>query len=673
MVLPAAEAALGDDPIHITTTPTEHCQTDITLSDEVLPHHGDGAAALRGQPGLNLARMGGHGLDPVVRGQQHERVLVEQGGVMVHGGCPNRMDPPTAYASIDLFDTLRFTRGVTSMTGLPPSPAGSVDFQRDDPAQGWHGSTSLRGSGDAPVRGASAGSSWADEQWFGRASLNWEDAGNYRDGDGNVVRSAYTQSGGSLDGGWRGDAASARLEVGAVNIDDALFAGAGMDSPKSDLRRAAASGDWNLGDEGVVSGGQWRFGYATVDHVMDNYTLRELTAPRQLRVDSTTESLVGDADIVLRPVEDGALRLGLSGTRENLDASRFTNDASGEVNSLQSLLWPDVTTEDLGVYGEYRHELDEYRFTVGLRVDRVDAEAASRNVDPSPITPMMNPPAASALYNSYYGVTGEDVSETNLGGLLRAEGPAGLEGLQWFGALSQVTRSASGNERFLAAWAPGMMANMRWVGNPSLEPEVHRQLELGVASSGDTWQVELTGFYDDVSDWIMRDTARGQDGIRLADGASIYRNVDASLFGGELSGLWGPVEHLELTASLGYVHGDNDTDDKPLAQMPPLGGRLGAAWNTERWAVGLVMDWAARQDRIDEDSNLDIDETAGWAVLGAWGRCELDHGLTLEAGVDNIFNHNYATHLNRASAFDPTVERVNEPGFDAWVGGRWEF
>ncbi|MDI5890858.1 hypothetical protein QLQ83_07125 [Halomonas sp. LR5S20] len=48
--------------------------------------------------------MGGHGLDPVIRGQQGNALNILVDGGYVFGGCPNRMDPPTAYVPLHCFD-----------------------------------------------------------------------------------------------------------------------------------------------------------------------------------------------------------------------------------------------------------------------------------------------------------------------------------------------------------------------------------------------------------------------------------------------------------------------------------------------------------------------------------------------------------------------------------------
>ncbi len=66
---------------------------------------GDGSEVLRDVTGADLSRMGGHGLEPFVRGQSQGDLTVLLDGATVHGGCPNRMDPATSYSTTETTDS----------------------------------------------------------------------------------------------------------------------------------------------------------------------------------------------------------------------------------------------------------------------------------------------------------------------------------------------------------------------------------------------------------------------------------------------------------------------------------------------------------------------------------------------------------------------------------------
>lgn len=64
---------------------------------------------------------------------------------------------------------------------------------------------------------------------------------------------------------------------------------------------------------------------------------------------------------------------------------------------------------------------------------------------------------------------------------------------------------------------------------------------------------------------------------------------------------------------------------------------------------------------------LGVQETPGWGVTDLYARYDIDDTFSVDVGVDNLFDKDYAQHLNRANAFDPTQVQVDEPGRSAWL------
>ena len=91
----------------------------------------DTADALKRVPGVSVGRMGGHGLEPVIRGQSQSRINVISDGAYHQGGCPNRMDPPTAYSALGGFDNIAVLKGYGSVLTGPGATGGAVLLERD--------------------------------------------------------------------------------------------------------------------------------------------------------------------------------------------------------------------------------------------------------------------------------------------------------------------------------------------------------------------------------------------------------------------------------------------------------------------------------------------------------------------------------------------------------------
>ncbi|AKS40586.1 TonB-dependent copper receptor [Wenzhouxiangella marina] len=609
---------------------------------------------LRDITGVSGARIGGHGTDPVIRGLGQNRINVLLDGAFVHGACPNRMDPPTAYASASSYDRITVLRGVTTLE-YGGGPGGTIlmerhteRFQEGESAR-FGFDSAYRSNGD--VRQASVDLSAGGSQGFLRVIGGWMDADNYEDGAGVEVRSAFQERSATLIAGWTPDETTRLVfSAEAQRLRDELFAGAGMDSPMSDNDgfrvqfESVEVGPWaRLDAELFVS---------RVDHVMDNYSLRDAPSPMMLLRAPASSDTDGGRLVLEQDSTLGRWRYGLSIQNNARDAIRV-NDFN---QTLNSVLWPGVSIDQTGVFAELSRALvSSWQLTGGLRFDRVRAEAERA---------YENPPgmllAPIELYERYNADADPGPrQEHHWGALLRLEHrlASGLGAV--YATLSRSLRTADATERYIASNAP--TPSRRWVGNPGLDPERHHQAELGLLLAEGAWNVEGSLFYNRIDDFILRDRTG-----RIDDNATVYRNVDATLWGGELNGRYRFGEQWRMELGLAYVRATNDDDHRPIAQTPPLEARLGLGYESDRWEAGIDWRAAARQRRVDDDpligSGLDSGDTPGWSVIDLRGRYSLNAQWRLEARIDNLLDRQYAEHLNRASAFDAEQIQVNEPG-----------
>lgn len=629
----------------------------------------DGGAWLTEQAGVTGVRMGSHGLDPVIHGQKYNQLNVLLDGAYVFGGCPNRMDPPSSYASAETYDQLTVIKGVQSLLYGGGGSGGTVLFERLDPVF-KQGRTTRVEVGAGYVANGDAWAGHTDiasgsEGGFVRGILSAKEADPYKDGDGNDVRSGYQEQSAVLDMAYRTDNGSRwDLSLEAVRGEDILYAGAGMDAPLSDhdLIKLAYETASPVGPFSRIKAELYN---SAVEHLMDNYTLRPnsmMWAKVPSESDTTGGRLQGDISM-----SNGVLTLGIDAQYNDRDAARYAASAGTEPTVINSYLWPGVSIEQLGMVAEYAGSIATHaRYTAGLRVDRVDASASKADLDP--IQAWSDSP--NTLYNTYYGTTAYARNETNVGALLRYEQDIASPDTSWFVGLSRTVRSADATERFMASDNMSTPSQI-WVGNPGLEPEAHHQLDMGIKHTRRSVSITATLYYDTVSDYILRDTARGQDGILLADQATIYRNVDAELYGVDIEGHYQWSRQWQSEFSVAYVHATNTTDERPIAQTPPLEGNLSLDYIRGNWLWGGQLRAVAQQTRVDDDpatgSGLDVGPTPGFTVYNLYARYTLDTDSQVHFGVDNVTDKTYAEHLNKANAFDVTQVQVNEPGRSYWA------
>lgn len=650
-------------------------ETADPASASVLPSS-DAGDFLRSIPGVDGGRMGGHGIEPVIRGQKQNQINIVNDGAYVFGGCPNRMDPSSSLVNIETVDSVKVLKGYESVQYGPGGTGGTVLFEKDIPrfqdGKYYLGQTGGGYETNGSVKDGYARAAVGNADAFIRAGGKWKDAGNYKDGNGDKVRSAFKQYGGELEAGLTSANGLFSFGYESDNVTDALFAGASMDSPYSytDTFRLKLERE-NL-DIGPVGAIRFNAYSSLVDHRMDNFSLRTSTGNKMLvNSDSNTYGGKIAADGV---VFDVPVTFGLDLQVNNRDALRYMNASeAGLVSSsnLNSYLWPDMTISQLGAFGEGTVPLDDTRRAkIGLRYDRVTTDYGAADVS----TPKMGGGTANTLYSNYYGVRGDANVENNIGGLLRFEQDFSTSATVYAG-VSRSVRTADATERGIAAKAMG--TNKAWVGNPDIAPEKHHQADIGLSFGKAAWDMNASVYADRVSDYILRDTARGQTGILKSDGATIYRNVEALLSGFDLSGGYAVASDLKLGADVAYTYGENLTDGAPLAQIPPLSGSLSMIYEPEGWSIGSRMRWASKQTRVDADtstgSGLDVGKTSGYAVFDVFGSYNPIENVRLDAGVSNLFDKTYANHLNRSNSFDPAVVQVNEPGRSMYLRAKITF
>jgi iron complex outermembrane receptor protein len=289
---------------------------------------------------------------------------------------------------------------------------------------------------------------------------------------------------------------------------------------------------------------------------------------------------------------------------------------------------PDVNTENLGVFGEYEwHMADRLVLRGGLRGDLTHIEADQQN-------------NATLLDDS------TDFTEAS--GNLQLTWTA-AEGLEVFVGAGRGVRPPDAQELYLDV--PAMPPAVTWRGNPDLEASVNHQADLGLKYA--TGRLYLTGslFYSRVDDFINF----------YAPSAVLksYRNIDASFWGGEVGAQASLAYDLFLKASLSYVEGRNEEENRPLAEIPPLEGSVALRYDVDRWFFEVSENFAARQDRVD--SSLSEEETPGWMTTDL--RAGLKYGVvSLYAGVENLLDKQYFSHLSYLRDPFASGEKVPENG-----------
>jgi len=605
--------------------------TDPRAARQPIPAS-DGASFLESIPGFAVSRKGGADGDATFRGLGGSRLTVVLDGSRILGGCPHRMDPPTAYVYPESYDEVIVSKGPQSVA-YGVSSAATVRFERRTERFAEPG---VRGIG--ALVGGSFGRNdqlldvaGGAEKGFVRMIGTRSDADNYEDGNGNEVHSFYTRWSGTAVGGWTPDA-DTRMELTVTRSDgEAAYADRAMDGAAFDrtgyaldFERAALS---ERIDRLAV-----KLYHNNIDHVMDNFSLRAPTGMRRLmNPERTTSGGRVAADLAIG--ERDVATIGLDYQR-NEHTTRMAMAMMG-TPSVDGMARRDKASFDQwGAFGEYEHVLKPgTRFIAGLRVDRAEAEAQQ---------------AATKMNPDGYGraAAGRTDRDTNTSGFFRferdlAEAPATL-----YAGVGRAVRS------------PDFWERDRLFG---LESEKHHQLDFGAVYRSGRLRANAALFYARIDDYIL-----------ITDNGDGVANIDATTYGGEADLRYTFSDNWDLGAAVSWVHGSNDTDDAPLAQIPPLEGSLALNYHRGKYTAGVLLRAVADQDRIDVGSGTiygtDIGETEGFTVVSVNAGYRWSQDVTLAAGIDNLFDETYAGHLGKGSAdLGAVAGRVNEPGRTLWL------
>ena len=611
--------SLMTDPYHIDTNPR---QPRLPL-----PAH-DGGSYLKSIPGFSLSRKGGTSGDPELRGLGGSRLNILVDGMTSLGGCGGRMDPPTAYVFPEAYDRIEVLKGPQSVRH-GASAAGIVRFERAEPI---YEERILAGFISATVGSNSRRDTTLEAQAGGPAGHariigTWSEQGDYKVGDGRRVHSQYQRWSGSGVFGWRPDERTL-LEVSVERSDgEAAYDDRGMDGSRFDRTGVSLRAlRHDLGDH--IDEVELKLFHNYIDHVMDNFTLRE---PPMMPMVSYPDRRTRGFRLAteLSPAEPWQLSVGIDG----LDDHHRSNRIMG-MNAFNFL---DVPREDNiefrqhGAFVEAERSLsDRNTVTLGARIDRSRAEV---------------------LDDGGFGSapSGSIDRSDEISAFARYSHELEAQPVVLYTGLGRAERAADFWERRR---------------DFSLASEVLTQLDVGARFNGERLNWTLALFYGQLDDYILVSAP----GIAEREA----RNIDATTYGGEFDASFKLAENWRLLATAAWVRATNDTEDVPLAQTPPMDVTLGVDFDDGGWFSGALLRASARQDRIHVGHgtiySLDSTPTPGFAVLSLYGGHHLSERVSVTAGVDNLFDRAYAEHIQRGLAeLGAEATRVPEPGRSIWL------
>ncbi len=598
----------------------------------------------------SMVRKSGYGNEVGLRGFTKSNLRFTQDDTLIEGACGSRKDPPLSHINLLTIQKIEVGEGPYDVS-VPGALGGNINVITKVPQKGLRGEMlSKFGSFDYLSQGGYVtGGSDALQGLFG---YNYSKSGQYKDGAGNKLSSfnpGYNDEGKNMDAFEKHDlwakvfidpAENQKLLFSAsfAQAKDIMTPRVGMDTEKE--RTYLNKFEYIIDDLSSVSE-QLKLTayYNRIEHYP--YGKYRTGAVNDKRVEAIS-SITG-VQIENKTASETALfSYGADFYYRNWYGDIVNRDTGAILNDE---LFPDVDELDFGVYIKAERELGELSVTAGLRADvfhsaaQEDLKFSKAVTDENKQTDVF--PSAN-LFLKYF--LEED---TNI-----------------FGGVGLTTRTPTAVERYVQESAA-------YYGNPELKPSRNFETDLGFETKVlERLKIKTKGFYSYLSDFIYQE--------QKTSGVRTYTNIDAYLFGGDINADFYLGHGFALEGGLAYQRGKKldqpeNNNDKDLAEIAPLKTKL--ALNYDNNSFFAICEWvhSKRSKNIDRDAGETL--LKGWDVFNFRGGYQFDgkegaqsflNGLSLNFGIDNLFDKKYA--VANSYEYDPTdpgganVKIVNEPG-----------
>jgi len=576
--------------------------------------------------------------DVLIRGQKRDNISVTVDGTKTYGACPNRMDPPVSHVLTNNIATVEVIEGPYDVSEYG-NLGGGVKIKTLQPQKGVHGVVSF-GGGSWGYQKISATISGGNDVVRVLVAGSSEESNQYKDGDGNTLAEQLDYALGSsvamksyinkeLDAYKKQSFMTKiyinptknqeiRLGYTANRSNDVLYPNSGMDAYYDD------SDIYNIEYE-LKNIAPWykyavvQFYSSDVDHPMGTKYRNPATKDMVNHMYSSM-----DAWRLKNRFEFGGAvaDFGLEAGNRNWDGEYSLNGAymGKSIN--------DVATKNYSAYFKIQKQLSALNLKAGLRYDD------------STITP-----SGSTLQENSYSSFG-----INLFANYELDGANSV-----FFGLGQAQRVPDARELYF-------QKSGNLIGTQNLEQVTNQEVDMGYRFVGDDGEIKLKGFYSMLQDYIYVNSSKTQN---------IFENIDASIYGFELSGSYYVSDALSVDMSASYKVGKKEKplqnqSDTDLADIAPLQGRLGMVYDyMPRSFVRLDTTMRDRWSNFDGDNGEQ--ELASWGVVDLKVQHSFNKNITMNFGVNNILDKTYARSntykdLTLVATNTSEVMLLNEPG-----------
>jgi len=636
-----------------------------------------GEALFKQSPSISLVRRSGIANDIIVRGQKKDNINVTIDGTKVYGACPNRMDPPVSHVLTNNIDYIEINEGPYNVEDFGVLSA-DVKIHTLQPKDEFEGEVNL-GFGSWGYKKAALSASGAiTENVRFLLAASAETSEQYEDGDGNdfvgqvqreidagkaIASTQYQDQYKDMDAYTKKtvlaklfwnitDNQELRLSYTGNRSDDILYPSSKMDAlyDDSDIFNV----EYIAKDLGKYSKElKVQLYQSEVQHPMS--TKYRLMGAKDYMTHELSTKMQGANIKNSFDVDNHTITAGIDYSLRNWNGWYTKNEKPLPGDFYYSI--DDVDTENIALFLKDEIKMDKLVLDLGLRYDDTT------------ITPANNRMKLDQPDNEYNELNGYIFATYNMdkdtkffAGAGKSSRVPDAKELYWIGAPKPIILPDGSTKMF----APS-------VGTPDLEATKNYEVDLGIEKKFENATVKAKVFYSQLDDFIAYNSNNKQ---------YKYENVDATIYGFELSGTYVATAELYFDYGMAYQRGEKDTPlegqtGTDMPEIPPF--KFNAAANYD---YDDTLSFRAELIASDEWTNIDVEN--GEQELDAYGILNLKGSkqwgaFELTVGVDNVFDKTYAVSntyydlILLPTIGNEQVMLMNEPGRYFYTNLKYSF
>jgi len=621
--------------------------TRIEVEREMLV---DTATVLKDIPGANVNSNGLITGIAQYRGMHGDRVSVAIDQLGMISGGPNAMDTPLSYMSPMITEELVVERGIASVSSSPESIGGYINTRLargsfSDGSLGVSGNLGTRYSDNGDISTSAGRLTLADDNHRFSLVAELDDSDDISTPVGENRPSRLSRERYDLSYAFDDGDNSLLVFAGQLDTTDAGTPALPMDIRLIFTDMVGLQFGTSLSKKLKIEG---RFAYNDVEHLMDNFTLRQAPMPMMYRQNLAHGS---GSQFYLA----GLFELGQSEWRIGIDGIMADHDAV-ITNPIMAMFqvknFSNIQRDVLGVFTEWSRELDSSSLELGLRYKQVETDAGIVGAMGMPDPMGTNVGMLADAFNS----TDRSKRWNSVDAVLKYRHSLSDHTELMFN-LGSKTRAPSYQELYL--WLPlqataGLADGRTYVGDLSLGDERSNEIVVGITTEIGRANLSPQVFFRNVDNYIQgipstSVLANMVSTMMTGAPALQFSNVDAEIWGADIAWKVDLDDRWFLDGIASYSRGRRTDASDNLYRLAPLNGSLGLTYATDSWSVKPEIVFYAKQNKVSSYNNEQA--TSGYELVNiafAWNPTDT---LRIEARVDNLLDETYQDHLvgiNRA-------------------------